>query len=60
TFGTSASTGFVTFTNLVTAAEAAQVRVMDRPGMFIAAAAPEPRDLVWRNVPHSLFQIQHR
>lgn len=43
------STGFVTFTDLATTTAAANTP-LGRKGVLIVQNAPEPRDIVWRNI----------
>mmetsp|Transcript_24959 Transcript_24959/g.32234 ORF Transcript_24959/g.32234 Transcript_24959/m.32234 type:complete len:480 (+) Transcript_24959:1-1440(+) len=54
------STGFVTFTTLSAKAAASQMLLTEHPMRFQAHAAPESRDIIWKNVTCPMSQVQLR
>lgn len=54
------STGFVTFKSMSSAAIASQSLLTMEPFMFTINAAPEPRDVVWRNLTAPLRLVEWR
>jgi len=51
-----ASTGFLTLKSVAHAVEAQQV-LLSRAGRWVVLGAPEPRDLIWQNVPTPMPQV---
>ncbi|CAN0019014.1 unnamed protein product [Ectocarpus sp. 12 AP-2014] len=53
-------TGFVTFKCLSGRACAVSTLVTNRPEVFNLKPAPEPRDIVWKNVTNHVIHVQNR
>ncbi|KAJ1462423.1 hypothetical protein M885DRAFT_159148 [Pelagophyceae sp. CCMP2097] len=59
--GGGASTGFVTFTDLITANVVRQMQLMPRPNCMISRnVCPDDRDLIWKNVAESQDGLEAR
>ncbi len=54
------STAFVTFHSLLDATTACQVRMVQNAQNFITSPAPEPQDIIWRNIAKPLQQVYNR
>ncbi|CAM9820296.1 unnamed protein product [Pylaiella littoralis] len=58
--GGMSGTGFVTFKCLSGRAYAVSTLVTNRPEVFNITPAPEPRDIVWKNVTNHVIHVQNR
>ncbi|CAM9471694.1 unnamed protein product, partial [Ectocarpus sp. 8 AP-2014] len=58
--GGMSGTGFVTFKCLSGRACAVSTLVTNRPEVFNLTPAPEPRDIVWKNVTNHVIHVQNR
>lgn len=58
--GGMSGTGFVTFKCLAGRACAVSTLVTNRPEVFNLTPAPEPRDIVWKNVTNHVIYVQNR
>ncbi len=54
------STAFITFNSLLDATTACQVLMMQHAKTCINSPAPEPQDVIWRNIAKPLRQVEHR
>ncbi|CAM9720382.1 unnamed protein product [Chrysoparadoxa australica] len=59
-WGSTSPVGIVTFRTKEATAVALQCQLTERPAVFVVAEAPEPEDLIWRNITRSPQQINHR